>query len=155
MGAAVRTSRIQISSCLRGTSSHYFGFAPPRQVEKDGVVQSSVFEARQQEQIVGVLPHARPDLAGVIVNRSRCTFTERDRLMLNILRFHISEACRTAKMIAPPSSPLVEALESVVGGSIVFLNKTGAVKFCSRLAQEYLETFLAWSDLLATVFRSQ
>jgi hypothetical protein len=66
-----------------------------------------------QEQIVGVLPHARPDLAGVIVNRSRCTFTGRDRSVLNILRFHISEACRTAKLKAtPPSSPLLEALES-------------------------------------------
>jgi DNA-binding CsgD family transcriptional regulator len=97
-----------------------------------------------QEQIVGVLPHARPDLAGVIVNRSRCTFTGRDRSVLNILRFHISEACRTAKLKAtPPSSPLLEALESVVGGSLILLDGTGAVKFCSRLAQDYLETFFA------------
>jgi hypothetical protein len=95
-----------------------------------------------QEQIVGFLPYARPDLAGVVVNRSRRTFTERDRSVLNILRFHISEACKTVKMkVNPPSTSLVEALEFMVGGSIVLLDGTCAVKFCSRLAQDYLETF--------------
>jgi hypothetical protein len=97
-----------------------------------------------QEQIVGVLSFARPDLAGVVVNRSRRTFTERDRSMLNILRFHISEACRTAKMHAAiPSCSLVETLQPLVGGSIVVLNETGAISFCSDLAQDYLETFFA------------
>jgi DNA-binding CsgD family transcriptional regulator len=35
----------------------------------------------------------------------------------------------------------MEALESLVGGSIVVLNATGAVEFCSERAQNYLETF--------------
>jgi DNA-binding CsgD family transcriptional regulator len=95
------------------------------------------------EQMIGVLSFARPDLAGVIVNRSRRTFTERDRSVLNILRFHISEACRTAKMHAIPLPPLMEALEALVGGSIIVLNTTGTVQFCSDLAQNYLETFFS------------
>jgi hypothetical protein len=96
------------------------------------------------EQMIGVLSFARPDLAGVIVNRSRRTFTERDRSVLNILRFHISEACRTAKMHAAiPLPPLMEALEPLVGGSIIVLNTTGTFQFCSDLAQTYLETFFS------------
>lgn len=94
------------------------------------------------EQIIGFLPFARPNLAGVVVNRTRRTFTERDRSVLNILRFHISEACRTAKMYAAiPSPELTGALESIVGGSIIVLNTTGTVQFRSDLAQNYLEIF--------------
>jgi DNA-binding CsgD family transcriptional regulator len=94
------------------------------------------------EQMMGVLPYARPDLSGVIVNRTRRTFTERDRSVLNIVRFHISEACRAAKMHAAiPSPELTGAFEPLVGGSIVVLTATGAVQCCSELAQNYLETF--------------
>jgi DNA-binding CsgD family transcriptional regulator len=94
------------------------------------------------EQMIGVFSFARPGLAGVIVNRTRRTFTERDRSVLNILRFHISEACRTAKMHAGiPSPSLMETLEPVVGGSIVVLDEMGRVKFCSKQAQNYLEIF--------------
>jgi DNA-binding CsgD family transcriptional regulator len=79
-----------------------------------------------------------------IVNRTRRTFTQRDHLVLDILRCHISEACKTAKMhAAMPSPELTGALESLVDGSIVVLNATGAVQFCSDLAQNYLETFFA------------
>jgi DNA-binding CsgD family transcriptional regulator len=95
-----------------------------------------------QEQLAEAFPFVRPDLAGVILNRSRPTFTQRDRTVLNILRFHISEACKTAKMHAAiPSPELADALESLVGGSIIVLNTTGIVQFCSALAQNYLETF--------------
>jgi DNA-binding CsgD family transcriptional regulator len=62
--------------------------------------------------------------------------------VLNILRFHISEACKTAKMhTSIPSPELTGAFESLVGGSMIFLNETGAVQFCSDLAQNCLETF--------------
>jgi hypothetical protein len=57
-----------------------------------------------QEQLSASLPFARPDIAAVVVNRTHSTFTRRDRLVLNILRLHISEACKAAKMRAalPP-----------------------------------------------------
>jgi hypothetical protein len=96
------------------------------------------------EQMVSVLPYARPDLSGVIVNRTRRTFTERDRFVLNIVRFHVSEACRTARMRASiPSLELPDTLEPLVGGSIVVLNTNGTVQFCSELSQKYLETFFS------------
>ena len=51
--------------------------------------------------------------------------------MLNLLRFHVSEACSTAKACPAPSlSSMLEALESLVGGSIVALDS--AAKFNSH-----------------------
>jgi DNA-binding CsgD family transcriptional regulator len=44
---------------------------------------------------------------------------------------------------AIPSPELTGALEPLVGGSIVVLNATGAVQFCSELSQKYLETFFS------------
>jgi DNA-binding CsgD family transcriptional regulator len=62
--------------------------------------------------------------------------------VLDILRFHISEACKTAKMHAAiPSPELVDTLESLVGWNIIILNTTGTVQFCSDLAQDCLEAF--------------
>ena len=86
-----------------------------------------------QEQLGASFPVFRPDLGGVIVNRTRRTFTRRDRLVLDILRFHISEACRTAKMYAStPSHQVMGALESLVGGSIMALNANGTFQYFSE-----------------------
>ena len=85
---------------------------------------------------------SRPDITGVVAHRKRAPFTERDRSMLNLLRFHVSEACNTAKgcpALALPS--VLGALESLVGGSIVALDGSGKVHFCSDLARRYFQSF--------------
>ena len=85
---------------------------------------------------------SRPDITGIVAHRKRAPFIERDRSMLNLLRFHVSEACGTAKgrpVLALPS--VLETLESLVGGSIVTLGGSGKVQFCSDLAQRYFESF--------------
>jgi DNA-binding CsgD family transcriptional regulator len=67
-----------------------------------------------------------------------------DRLVLNTLRTHISEACRAANMyVVPPAASIIEALEKLVGGSIVALDASGALLFCSDLAQKHFESFFA------------
>lgn len=115
---------------------------PVRQWKKTELFNEIYSKLGMHEQMVGVLPFARPDLAGVIVNRTRPTFTERDRLVLNILRFHISEACRTARLgMALPSVAVLEGFESLTGGSMVVLDMAGAVRFSSDLAQKHFETF--------------
>jgi DNA-binding CsgD family transcriptional regulator len=88
------------------------------------------------------LDFSRPDITGVVAHRKRGSFMERDRSVLNFLRFHVSEACTTAKdcpVLAFPS--VLEALESLVGGSIVTLDGCGKVQFSSDLARLYFERF--------------
>jgi DNA-binding CsgD family transcriptional regulator len=118
---------------------------PLHQWKKTKLYNEVYSKMGMHEQIMGVLPFALPHLCGVVVNRSRRTFTERDRSVLNAARFHISEACRKAKLCAGifPSPELTRAFEPLVGGSIVVLNTNGAVQSCSALAQTYLETFFS------------
>jgi DNA-binding CsgD family transcriptional regulator len=95
-----------------------------------------------QERLSLSLSLSRPDITGVVAHRKRAPFTERDRSMLNLLRFHVSEACNAAKgcpALALPS--VLEALELLVGGSIVALDGSGKVHFCSDLARRYFENF--------------
>lgn len=95
-----------------------------------------------QERLSVSLPFARSDFAAVVVHRSRRTLAERDRSVLSLLRFHISEACRTAQThVVPPSALIIDAIEPLVGGSIVALNSGGTVYFCSDLAQKCFESF--------------
>ena len=81
-------------------------------------------------------------LSSLVVNRTRRTFTERDRSLLNTLRINISEACEAASRHAVPSASLMmEALEPLVGGSIVTVEASGRLLFCSDHAQKHFETF--------------
>ena len=82
--------------------------------------------------------------ARVVAHRPQRTFSERDRSVLNLLGFHISQACANAKVRPPPAFPsIMGALESLVGGSIIALDAPGKVQFCSNLAQQHLESFFA------------
>jgi DNA-binding CsgD family transcriptional regulator len=126
----------------RGRAVAIADLVPLYQWKKTALFNEVFSKLGMHEQLGASLPHALPSLCGVIVNRTRRTFTQRDRLVLDSLRFHISEACRTAKMrSAIPSPEQTRALEPLVEGSIIVLNATGAVQFCSELAQNHLETF--------------
>jgi DNA-binding CsgD family transcriptional regulator len=95
-----------------------------------------------QERLSLSLSFSRPDITGVVAHRSRHPFTERDRSVLNLLRFHVSQACATVKArFDPPFASIMEALESLVGGSIVAMDSGGKVQFSSDLAQEHFESF--------------
>ncbi|MGA7213625.1 MAG: helix-turn-helix transcriptional regulator [Terrimicrobiaceae bacterium] len=90
------------------------------------------------------LSFSRPDIVGVIAHRGRRPFNERDRSVLNLLRPHVSQACATAKVrFVPPFASIIEALESLVGGSIVALDSEGNVQFSSDLARQYFESFFS------------
>ena len=95
-----------------------------------------------QEQLAAGSPLSRSEYLVVIVNRARRTFTERDRLLLNILRLHLSRAWRAVQMRpASPVATIMEALEPTIGGSIVLLRRGGTIQFCSGVAQKHLEIF--------------
>jgi hypothetical protein len=72
-----------------------------------------------QEQLGAGSPITRSEYLVAVVNRTRRTFTDRDRSVLNILRLHIAEACRAARMrMVPPVGLVMEALEPLVGGAL-------------------------------------
>jgi hypothetical protein len=87
----------------RGRAVAIADLVPLYQWKKTRIYYEVFSKLGMQEQLGASFPFAFPDLAGVIRNRSRRTFTQRYRTVLNILRFHISEACKTAKMHAASS----------------------------------------------------
>jgi len=126
----------------RGQAVAIADLLPLYQWKRTGLYNEVFSKLGMQEQLGASFPYALPNLCGVVVNRSRRTFSQRDRTVLNILRFHISEACKTAKIHAAiPSPELVDTLESLVGGNIIVLNTTGTVQFCPDIARDCLEAF--------------
>jgi Bacterial regulatory proteins, luxR family len=117
---------------------------PMSQWKKTAVFNEFYSRLDMQERLSLSLTLSRPDITGVVAHRKRAPFTERNRSTLNLLRFHLSEACSTAKGCPALAFPSVlEALESLVGGSIVTLDSGGKVQFSSDLAQKYFESFFA------------
>lgn len=94
------------------------------------------------EQLGARIPSANPDYLALVVGRSRRTFTERDRLVLNVLRHHISAGYHSLSSSPPISAVLMaEALDPFIDGSVVALDAFGHVQFCSEQAQNNFETF--------------
>ena len=115
---------------------------PMSQWKRTAVYNEFYSRLAMRERLSLSLTLSRPDITGVVAHRKRAPFTERDRSMLNLLRFHVSEACNTAKGCPALALPAVlGALESLVGGSIVALDGSGKVQFCSDLARRYFESF--------------
>jgi hypothetical protein len=102
---------------------------PRSQWKKTAVFSEFYSKLDMKERLSVSLPFARPDSVGLVAHRIRRSFTERDCTVLNLVRFHISEACRTAKMhLVPPSASIIDAIDSLVGGSFVALNSRGAIQ---------------------------
>jgi DNA-binding CsgD family transcriptional regulator len=117
---------------------------PMSQWKETAVYNEFYSRLEMRERLSLSLTLSRPDITGVVAHRKRVPFTERDRSMLNLLRFHVSEACSTAKTCRSLAlSSVLEALESLVGGSIVALDSFGKVQFSSDLAQRYFERFFS------------
>ena len=110
-------------------------------MEKDCIIERDRHKIEHARATWRRSPLARSVLA-LVENRTRRTFTERDRSLLNTLRINISEACEAASRHAVPSASLMmEALEPLVGGSIVTVEASGRLLFCSDHAQKHFETF--------------
>lgn len=110
--------------------------------KRTGIYNEVCSKVGMHEQLGAQLPFGQPHYFALVVNRNRRSFTERDHCVLNVLRHHVAEAFRTAIAAPPfPALPLLEALESVAGGSLIALDLVGTVQFASKLAQQHLEGF--------------
>ncbi|HEY5778645.1 MAG TPA: helix-turn-helix transcriptional regulator [Terrimicrobiaceae bacterium] len=117
---------------------------PMSEWKKTAVFNEFYSRLGMRERLSVSLSFSRPDITGVVAHRCQGTFTERDRSVLNFLRCHLSQTCSNAKVRPPPAFPsIMQALESLVGGSIIALDSAGKVQFCSNLAQQYFESFFA------------
>jgi hypothetical protein len=67
-----------------------------------------------QERLSVSLPFARPNTVAVVAHRIRRSFNERDRRVLNLVQFHVSETAEPQMHFVPTSASIIEAIESLV-----------------------------------------
>jgi len=91
------------------------------------------------------IPSPAPFLLPIGLHRSRRNFTERERLLLNLVRPHLSQAWRNAKKftrVMEEMRALDQTLDELDRGVIV-LNSQGRVRSATRRATQYLSDYFS------------
>jgi DNA-binding CsgD family transcriptional regulator len=110
-----------------------------------------------EDQMIFFLPDVNPDrwselaranttLTGFILNRPSCSFVERDRLILNLLRPHLFQAYTNAqryRLLNQTASQLQQSLDYL--GTII-VNQDGRVISIAPQAVSWLETYFVKSS---------
>jgi hypothetical protein len=83
-----------------------------------------------EQQMAFILPAAQPLIIGIALNRSRSDFSERDRLLLNLVRPHLIQAYRNADSVTQMSRQSRLALQGLtqLNRATIFLTKQGRVR---------------------------
>jgi DNA-binding CsgD family transcriptional regulator len=101
-------------------------------------------------QLVITLPTPPPLVVGVSVNRDGRDFTERDRLILNVLRRHLIQAYRNAQAMTEMGTVLTAMGEGIdsFGRGLIVLSPAGRVRFATRWARHRMTAYFGgrpWS----------
>jgi len=107
-----------------------------------------------EEQITFFLPHTSPGswcklsqtdatLVGFSLHRPQRSFTERDRLILNLLRPHLFQAYGNAQHYQHLQQDLSQLQQSLNPLGLVILDTEGQVKFVAPQAVIWLESYFA------------
>jgi DNA-binding CsgD family transcriptional regulator len=95
-------------------------------------------------QMVITVPVPGNLLLGVPFNRKRGDFSERERLLLDLLRPHLVQAYRHAEA-RTSMRRLLEALDSGNGSAVVLLNSSGGVQLATTRARTLLGSYFGAS----------
>jgi DNA-binding CsgD family transcriptional regulator len=105
----------------------------------EGLYQQFLRPLDTEDQITFFLQNASPDsccsltqtnttLVGFSLNRNRCNFTERDRLILNLLRSHLSQAYINAQKYQQLQQECSQLHQSLNHLCVIILDTQGRIK---------------------------
>lgn len=86
-----------------------------------------------------------PTVIGLVLARSRRSFTEGDRLQMDLLRPHFAQAWRNAQVVTRVEHKIVllrQMVENLEGGFVV-LNRRGEVQLITERARDLLAQYFA------------
>jgi DNA-binding CsgD family transcriptional regulator len=120
----------------------------------EGLYQQFLRPLGIEDQILFFLPNVNPGkwselaqadhtLTGFILNRSHCNFTERDRLILNLLRPHIFQAHCNAQQYQHLAQELNQIQQSLHHLGVVIIDLEGQIKSIAPQAAIWLETYFS------------
>ena len=128
-----------------GSAVKLSDFFAPAQYRRLRFYQEFFRPAGVEHQLSVALPRRGPRLIRITLNRRRGDFSERDRLVLNLVRLHVAQAHRNAEAfgrIAAERSDLERAAEALDVGVIV-VRKGGRATYTNPRAREQLAAYFA------------
>lgn len=84
---------------------------------------------------------ANPEIVAIALNRSKRNFTERDRLILNLLRPHLFQAYSNAKRYQQLQQNLAQLSQSLDRTGVIFLDGVGQAKLMTPQAATWLQSY--------------
>jgi len=118
-------------------------FLSQRQFHQLGLYQDFFRLAGLEHQIALMLPAPRPLVVGIALNRTRGDFSERDRLLLDLMRPHLVQAYRHAAArtrIGAALAALERALDADERG-VVLLSRGGGRPLLTAQARRWLAAY--------------
>ena len=118
-------------------------FLTPSQFHRLGLYNEFYRRFDVEYQMAFALPTPPPLIIGIALNRGRRDFTERDRLLLNLLRPHLVQAYRNAEAVTQLQQELAavrQALEALERGVIV-LGRAGRVRLMTPQARRWVAAY--------------
>lgn len=97
------------------------------------------------------LPFPPPRVIGIALHRNRRSFTERDRLLTNLVRPHLAQAWRNAKTLTRVEREMRlfgRALEEL-GRGVVLLGSSGRVQRITPAAREWMRSYFGSAPALS------
>jgi DNA-binding CsgD family transcriptional regulator len=127
-----------------GGAAKLSDFLSPAQYHRKPIYQEFFRPAGIEHQISIALPSTGPRLIRITLNRARGDFTERDRLVLDLVRPHVTQAKETADAFArlvTERRDLEQAAEAVHVGVVVV--RDGRATYTNPRARKQLATYFA------------
>jgi DNA-binding CsgD family transcriptional regulator len=126
-----------------GTARKLSDFMPRRRYHETVLYRELFARIGVEYQMAFYLPERPPNNVAIALIRDRCDFSERDRLVLNLLRPHLFQAYRNAELITHlrvDRAQTIHALEATARG-VITLDGQGRMRFCSSRARQWLDRY--------------
>jgi len=105
--------------------------------------QMTLFLSDPQPQSWYQLAQQNASLVGISLNCSRRNFTERDRLILNLLRPHLAQAYQNARHYHQIQQNLTQLHQSLDRLGLIIVNTSGQIQLMTSQATQCLQNYFA------------
>jgi DNA-binding CsgD family transcriptional regulator len=118
-------------------------FLSERQLhQREGLYQKFLRPMNMEEIMNVVIPHANPMVVDAItLFRDRRSFTERDRLILNLLLPHFMQAQQTGQVFAQLQQENKQLRSSLTATGNIVLSDNGDVRYMTSKAEKWLQRY--------------
>jgi DNA-binding CsgD family transcriptional regulator len=126
-----------------GRAAKISDFLTLRQFHRLGLYNEFYRRLETERQMAVILPAPAPLVIGVAVNRSGRDFSERERLLLNLLRPHLAQAYHNAQAATRLKQEFAHVSQAVEASNrgVISLKGKDRVQWCTEQARQWLSEY--------------